>query len=81
MCIICMSKIDDLESQLYRPEGGKEIAERMRRRVVFPETLRRPEKNWQEEPVTSPEVKKARHKKVLKFFLWLSALLFILGGI
>lgn len=74
-----MSKLEELEEELYAKEGEKKVEERIRRRTVFPGTLRKPKTFWQEGPI-QPITEKKWRRRFFQIFFAVILLLFITGG-
>ena len=49
-----MGKIEELHNKMYESGSEKELQKRMKYREAFPETLRRPQRSW-EEPKPAPK--------------------------
>lgn len=72
-----MGKLEELEEELYGKESGEELAKRVRQRIVFPKTLRRPPAAWfgRKRP-PAPEDKRGG-RFLLKVFAALAAIVFL----
>lgn len=74
-----MSKLEELEEELYVKGGEKPIEERIRRRTIFPGTLRKPKTFWQE-GLIQPATEKKKRRRFFQIFLAIILLLLITGG-
>lgn len=74
-----MSKLEELEEELYAKGGEKGIEERIKRRTIFPGTLRKPKTFWQEK-LTQPVIEKKLRRRFFHIFLAVVLLLLITGG-
>lgn len=78
----CMSKIEELEKELYTKSGEGEVEQRMRHRTFFPGTLRKFPSSWfgREASPEKEALKKKRSLLLTAAFFIVPFLVSIGGG-